>query len=663
MKFDIATYSSVLIANRGEIASRIIKTAKKCGLKTIAVYTQADQNSPHVKLADVAILIGDGSVIDSYLSIPKIINAALSSKAESIHPGYGFLSENAAFAIACEKNNIIFIGPKPHSIKIMGNKAEAKKLVSAAGVTCIPGSDLIVKTPSEISSIASKVGYPLMIKAAAGGGGKGMRLVNHEKELHSALKLAKAEGLNSFGSDEVILERAIISARHVEIQIFGDSFGNVIHLGERDCSVQRRHQKVVEEAPCPVMNQKLRQSMGEIAVKVAKMIQYLGAGTVEFLLDDTENFYFLEMNTRLQVEHPVTELVTNLDLVHLQFLIADGQVLPVNQDDINFTGHAIEIRLYAEDPTKEFLPCSGPLHIWNIKESQGVRVDNGADDNSFVTPFYDPMLAKVIGHGATRTDALNNLIGALENTSIFGVRNNRNFLLHMLKQKKFRDGLATTSFLEEIYPTGFTDQAPSQTEYALVAALIYKKKLDQHLREAPSVQDELVGWSSKGSLNSTLLIRHSEEVKKVSITYQSQNRFLASLGVASFEVLLRDDEVRINGHLFPLLSFNNKLKDYQIITDETDFCFQEIYPSDKIAFAEKTGTLRAPMHGVIMDIFFTVGDTVKVGDCLMILEAMKMQHELIASIDGSVVEILTKKGNQVSVDDLLIEINPSSPEK
>ena len=663
MKFDIATFSSVLIANRGEIASRIIKTAKNCGLKTIAVYTYADRNSPYVKLADEAILIGDGPVTESYLSIHKIINAALSSKAEAIHPGYGFLSENAHFAAACEKNGFIFIGPKPHSIKIMGNKAEAKQVVSSVGVPCIPGSDPLVGTPDEISSIANKVGYPLMIKAVAGGGGKGMRLVKYEKDLHSALKLAKAEGLNSFGSDEVILERAIISARHVEVQIFGDSHGNVIHLGERDCSIQRRHQKVVEEAPCPVMGQKLRQSMGEIAVKAAKKIKYLGAGTVEFLLDETENFYFLEMNTRLQVEHPVTELVTNLDLVYLQFLIADGQALPVSQDEIEFSGHAIEIRLYAEDPTQGFLPCSGPLDIWSIKESCGVRVDTGVAAGNFVTPFYDPMLAKVIGHGPTRTDALNNLIGALENTSIFGVRNNRNFLLHLLKQKKFRDGSATTTFMEEAYSNGFIDKEPSLNEYALVASLIYKQKLSQHLREAKNVQDELIGWSSKGTLSSIFLIKHTEEIKKVSVTYQSQDNFVVNLDNYSIEVLLSDDEVRINGHLFPLLSFNNKQNNYQIITDETDFYFKEIYPSDKIASTEKTGTMRAPMHGVIMDIFFSVGDVVKAGDCLMILEAMKMQHELIASIDGSVVELLTQKGKQVSVDELLIEINPSSSEK
>ena len=658
MKFDIENFSSVLIANRGEIACRIIKTAKKCGLKTIVVYTHADNDSPHVKLADKAILIGDGPVTDSYLSIPKIINAALSSKAEAIHPGYGFLSENADFAIACEKNGLIFVGPKSHSIKIMGNKAEAKKIVSSVGVPCIPGSDLIVNTRNEISSIATTVGYPLMIKAVAGGGGKGMRLVNHESELHSALKVAKAEGLNSFGSDEVILERAIISARHVEIQIFGDSYGNVIHLGERDCSVQRRHQKIVEETPCPGISKKTSQSMGDIAVKAAKKIKYIGAGTVEFLLDDTGNFYFLEMNTRLQVEHPVTELVTNLDLVYLQFLIADGQTLPVSQDEVNFNDHAIEIRLCAEDPTKEFLPCSGRLDIWSIKETQGVRVDSGVTAGSPVSPFYDPMLAKVIGYGSTRTAALNNLIDALENASIFGVRNNRNFLLHLLKQKKFRDGSATTSFLEETYPNGFKDQIPSNTEYALVASLIYKQKLDQHFLEATNVLKDLIGWSNQGRTRTAFMIQHLDEVRKIHVTCQGQNNFLVNVGDETIEVLINNNEIRTNGNLFTLVSFNTSQNVYQIVTDETDFCFEEINYLDKIHQSEITGAIRAPMHGIIMDILVSPQARVKVGDCLIILEAMKMQHELIASFEGFIGEIFVTVGQQVSIDHLLIEIKP-----
>ena len=507
MRPTFETFSSVLIANRGEIACRIIKTAKKYHLRTIAIYTRVDEELPHVKLADQSILIGDGPIAESYLSIPKIINAALALKVEAIHPGYGFLSENADFAAACAKNDIIFVGPKPKSIKIMGNKAAAKKIVSAAGFQCIPGCELRKKTNSEISFLGNKVGYPLMIKASSGGGGKGMRLVNREEELHKELKIAKAEALSSFGSNEIIFERAIKNARHVEIQIFGDTLGNVVHLGERDCSVQRRHQKIFEEAPCPKMNKKLRQAMGETAVKIAKEINYIGAGTIEFLLDSNDDFYFLEMNTRLQVEHPVTELVTGLDLVYLQFLIADGQSLPIKQNEIELRGHAIETRLYAEDPANDFLPSSGLLKSWSIEELQGVRIDNGYFKGNLVTPFYDPMLAKIIGYGATRKQALNNLTCALENTSIFGVQNNRSFLLEVLKQDQFLNGSAKTTFLEEIYPNGFSNRSPSSTEYALVAAFIYKNKLEQQVLKSQKVHDELVGWSNSGRIKSTLLIK------------------------------------------------------------------------------------------------------------------------------------------------------------
>ena len=659
MKLNIETFSSVLIANRGEIAARIIKTAKKFGIKTFAVYTLPDKNSPHVRLADHAVLIGDGPIAESYLSIPKIIKVAVSLKVDAIHPGYGFLSENVGFAEACEKNKIIFIGPRPDSIKIMSNKTEAKKIAMGSGIPCIPGAALNTVDPKKISAMAREIGYPLMIKAANGGGGKGMRLVNDENELQKATVLAKAESLNSFGSDEIIFERALLSSRHVEIQIFGDSYGNVIHLGERDCSVQRRHQKIVEEAPCPVMTKKLRHSMGTFAVKIAKKVNYLGAGTVEFLVEENENFYFLEMNTRLQVEHPITELITDLDLVYLQFLIADGKALPLKQNEIKLKGHAIEVRLYAEDPAQDFLPSSGTLDIWSIQASEGVRVDNGVTAGSFITPFYDPLIAKVIGHGNTRVDALNNLIDALGNTSIMGIKNNRNFLLDLLRQKDFRDGLATTSFVEETYANNFADQSPSTAEYALIGAFIYQKKLMKHLLEIPNMCDELIGWSNNKNLKSTLLIQHSEEIKRLHVAFLEQNKFLVQLGNEHFEVFLIKGEIRVNEMLIHLVSFNTIRNMHQIITNETDFCFTEIYPSDKISVAKKTGSIRAPMHGVVTDVFVRVGDVVKSGDCLLILEAMKMQHELTAPMDGSVVEIFAKKTDQISVDDHLIEIQPN----
>ncbi len=659
MTLQIETFNSVLIANRGEIACRIIKTAKKCHLKTIAVYTLVDQESPHVKLADQAILIGDGPITDSYLSIQKIINVALALKVEAIHPGYGFLSENAEFAAACEKNDIIFIGPRPKSIKIMGNKATAKKIVSDAGFQCIPGCELSEKTDSEISSLGIKVGYPLMIKASSGGGGKGMRLVNHEKDLHKEVQMAKAEAINAFGSNEIIFERAIMNAKHVEIQIFGDTQGNVIHLGERDCSIQRRHQKIVEEAPCPKINKKLRQTMGETAVKIAKEINYIGAGTIEFLLDTDDNFYFLEMNTRLQVEHPVTELVTGLDLVHLQFLVADGQGLPVKQNEINLQGHAIETRLYAEDPANNFLPSSGELKSWSIQESPGVRIDNGYYTGNVVTPFYDPMLAKIIGYGATRKQALKNLTCALEKTSIFGVQNNRSFLLDVLKQDQFLNSSTKTTFLEEIYPNGFSRQSPSSTEYALVAAFIYKNKIEQQVLKLQNTQNELVGWSNRGNIKSTILIKHLEEEKRVDVTFLENNKFLVGYSGYKLEVLLGDGETRVDGRIISPLFLNKSENTFQIINHESEFHFEEINQTNKIDQVISTGTIRAPMHGMITDIFVNSGQKVKIGDCLMVLEAMKMQHELVACINGSVNKISTSPGKQVSVDDILIVIEPN----
>ena len=659
MKPKIETFSTVLIANRGEIACRIIKTAKKCHLRTIAVYTRVDQDLPHVKLADQSILIGDGPVADSYLSIPKIINAALALRVEAIHPGYGFLSENADFAAACEKNGIIFIGPKPKSIKIMGNKATAKKIVCAAGFQCIPGCELSKKTNSEIVLLGNKVGYPLMIKASSGGGGKGMRLVTREEDLQKELKIAKAEALSSFGSNEIIFERAIMHARHIEIQVFGDTKGNLIHLGERDCSVQRRHQKIFEEAPCPKVNKKLRQAMGETAVKIAREIDYISAGTIEFLLDSNNNFYFLEMNTRLQVEHPVTELVTGLDLVYLQFLIADGQDLPIKQNEIELKGHAIETRLYAEDPANDFLPSSGQLKSWNIQRSRGVRIENGYSPGNVVTPFYDPMLAKIIGYGDTRKQALKNLTCALENSSIFGIQNNRSFLLAVLKQDQFLNGSAKTTFLEEIYPDGFSVQSPSPTEFALAAAFIYKDKLEQQVLRAQNIQNELIGWSNRGNIKSTLLIQHLEKEKRVDVTYLKTNNFQVAFDNDKLEVLLSDEETRVNGKIISPLSCNKSENTYQIINHESEFCFVEINQTNKIDQIVSTGIMQAPMHGVITEIFVATGQKVKIGDCLMVLEAMKMQHELIARIDGSIKKISTSPGKQVSVDDILMEIEPN----
>ncbi|MEM7459839.1 MAG: acetyl-CoA carboxylase biotin carboxylase subunit, partial [Pseudomonadota bacterium] len=443
--------SKILIANRGEIACRVMRTAKALGIKTVAVYSDADAGAPHTQLADEAVHIGASPVGESYLVIDKIIAAAQATNAYAVHPGYGFLSENAAFAKACAEHDLIFIGPPELAIEVMGDKARSKRAMLEAGVPCIPGYQDEDQSDATLIAAAKTIGLPVMVKAAAGGGGRGMRLVHKAKGIENAIKLARSEAENAFGSGVLIIEKAVRKPRHVEIQIFADAHGNVLHLGERDCSVQRRHQKVIEEAPCPVMTPELRAEMGAAAVTAARAVDYRGAGTVEFLLDADGAFYFLEMNTRLQVEHPVTEEVTGLDLVALQIAVAEGRALPLTQDDVQLTGHAIEVRLYTEDPENDFMPSTGRVLHWAPPEGEGIRVDDGIETRSDVSPFYDAMVAKIIAKGDTRPEALRRLRAALESTALFGPATNRDFLIDALSQPEFAEGAATTAFIAETY--------------------------------------------------------------------------------------------------------------------------------------------------------------------------------------------------------------------
>jgi geranyl-CoA carboxylase alpha subunit len=418
---EMKNFDSILVANRGEIAVRVIRSAQQQGYRTIAVYSEADEQAPHVALADEAVLIGPAPVKDSYLDAARILQAARKTGAQAIHPGYGFLSENAEFSRACEEAGVVFIGPAPEAIEIMGNKAASKRRMLEADVPCIPGYQSEDQSDEILLAAAKDIGVPIMVKAAAGGGGRGMRLVTDLAELPVALSSARSEAENAFGSGDLILEKAVMQPRHVEIQIFGDSHGNVIHLGERDCSVQRRHQKVVEEAPCPVMTPELREAMGKSAVNAARSINYVGAGTVEFLLDAQSNFYFLEMNTRLQVEHPVTEMVTGQDLVAMQFHVAQGYALPLVQSEVCLNGHAIEVRLYAEDTRNDFLPATGTAHVWSPPVGEGIRVDHGLRQGQEISPFYDPMIAKIIAWGEDRNIARRRLVRALQTTCLSGV--------------------------------------------------------------------------------------------------------------------------------------------------------------------------------------------------------------------------------------------------
>jgi geranyl-CoA carboxylase alpha subunit len=471
-------FSKVLIANRGEIACRVIRSAKALGYRTVAVYSDADAQALHVQLADEAVHIGPAKVADSYLRIDAILEACRKSGADAVHPGYGFLSENEAFATACADNGITFIGPTPKAIELMGSKRLSKIAMIEAGVPCVPGYEGADQSDAVFVREADRIGFPVMVKASAGGGGRGMRLVHAREELPAALATARSEAKNAFGSGELILEKAVIAPRHVEIQVFGDTHGNCVYLGERDCSIQRRHQKVVEEAPCPVMTPELRRRMGGAAVAAAKSVEYVGAGTVEFLLDAEGNFYFLEMNTRLQVEHPVTELVTGLDLVEWQLRVANGEKLPLAQDEITLTGAAIEVRLYAEDPGHNFLPQTGPVLRWIPADLPGVRIDHGMYTGGEVSPHYDPMVAKVIAYGKTRTDAARLLARAVEDSVLLGVNNNKRFLANLLRHPVFVSGDTSTAFIDQHFSQDISlrPAAADAESLAIAAALVLHRR-------------------------------------------------------------------------------------------------------------------------------------------------------------------------------------------
>jgi len=475
----------ILVANRGEIAIRVMRTAKKMGIKTVAVYSTADRNAPHVKYADEAVLIGEAPSSESYLRGDKIIEVAQRLGVDAIHPGYGFLSENADFAEKVEENNIIFIGPRSKAIRVMGSKLAAKEAVKAYNIPMVPGIDQAITDVSKAKEIAKKIGFPILIKASAGGGGKGMRVVNVEADLESQMNRAISEATSAFGDGSVFIEKYVASPRHIEIQVMADTYGNVVHLFERECSVQRRHQKVVEEAPSAVLTPELRAQMGEAAVKVAKACDYVGAGTVEFLLDDALNFYFLEMNTRLQVEHPVTELISQTDLVELQIRVARGEKLPMRQEELKITGHALELRVYAEDSLNDFLPSVGTLEVYKLPVGKNIRVDNGFEEGMEIPIYYDPMLSKLITYGQTRAEAIELMLKAISEYKIEGIQTTLPFGKFVCEHEAFRSGSFDTHFVQQYYsPEALLEQ---QQEEAKIAALVALKQYieDQQLLRLP----------------------------------------------------------------------------------------------------------------------------------------------------------------------------------
>ena len=660
-------FNSILIANRGEIACRVIKTAKQLGYRTIAVYSDADAGAPHVQLADDAVRIGPGPVGESYLLAENILAAATTSGAESIHPGYGFLSENSAFAEAVESAGLVFIGPTCEAIDVMGNKAESKRRMIEAGVPCVPGYEGHDQTDEALLAEGNKIALPLMVKAAAGGGGRGMRLVQDYAELANAIKLARAEAESAFGSGELILEKAIIQPRHVEIQVFADTFGNTVHLGERDCSVQRRHQKVIEEAPCPIMTPELREQMGQSAIDAAKSVNYRGAGTVEFLLDASGAFYFLEMNTRLQVEHPVTELITGLDLVALQISVAQGEALSITQDDVHLEGHAIEVRLYTEDPSLDFLPASGPVDLWQPADGVGIRIDAGIVSGQDISPFYDPMVAKVIGYGPDRESARLRLIGALKETVLFGTPNNKRFLIQCLEKQCFIDGTATTAFIAEEFSGEDLQVAPPSFADSAVAAVIelameHKKLFDRSVLVSASLKN----WASASAIISRKQYQFADLTRDLGITPEGLETYrVFDVGGVETDVEItvlamdkQNASLRVDGTILAVTSMSSVKGQLHCSIEGRDALFKDMIILDGMSDVNVGGgRVTAPMHGLLLEVLVEPGDPVVKGQTLAVLEAMKMHYEIQAEIDGTVAEVSAMAGKQVAVDDVLIEID------
>lgn len=625
-------FSSILIANRGEIACRVIRTAKELGLRTIAVYSDADADAPHALMADQAVRIGPAPVGESYLKVDAILEAAKATGADAIHPGYGFLSENAGFAEAASAAGVAFIGPPADAIRVMGDKAGAKRAMIAAGVPCVPGYQGEDQSDARLIEEAAKIGFPVMVKASAGGGGRGMRFVAAEGDLPEALRLARSEAKSAFGSDELIIEKAVMRPRHVEVQVFADAHGTTIHLGERDCSVQRRHQKVVEEAPCPVMTPALREAMGAAAVAAAEAVDYRGAGTVEFLLDASGDFYFLEMNTRLQVEHPVTEMITGLDLVALQIAVAEGRPLGLTQNDVRLNGHAIEVRLYAEDPANDFLPSTGLIQLW--RPAPGARTDAGVAEGGEVSPYYDPMLAKIIAHGPTRDEARRRLIRALEETALVGPANNRTFLIDILEAEAFAVGEATTAFIEETWPEGVAATPPSPELTATAAAMLLQAERDAALAVAGRVSPETLGWRSDRPAETRIRLSDGGEAQDLAARPTATGWIVGAEEIA----------VDLSSHCAARITDDGALA---LSLGRESGLFRRVKPGGETEAGAASGAIVAPMPGLLVELNVAPGDRVEQGQTVAVIEAMKMRHRIVASVSGEVAEVTAEAGDQL----------------
>ena len=647
--------TKILIANRGEIAVRVMRTARDLGYRTVAVYSEVDADALHVREADQAVCIGPAAVGESYLVADKILAAAKQTGADAIHPGYGFLSENADFSEACEAAGIAFIGPRAEAINLMGSKRLSKIAMLEAGVPCIPGYQGADQSEAVLLAEAEGIGFPLMVKASAGGGGRGMRLVFKQSELAEQIRTARSEAENAFGNGELILERAVIEPRHIEIQVFADAHGNAIYLGERDCSIQRRHQKVVEEAPSPFVDPDLRQRMGEAAVNAAKACNYRGAGTVEFLVDKDKNFYFLEMNTRLQVEHPVTELITGLDLVAWQLKVAAGETLPLTQDQVELKGHAVEVRLYAEDPRNNFMPQTGQVRLWNFPERAGIRMDHGIQSGQEVSPFYDPMIAKVIAYGDNRAEAIRRLASAVQDTQLLGMNNNKLFLQNVLRHKVFAAGFATTAFIEQHFSAdaSMDQKQPSNATLAKAALLYFQRGIN-------AGQDKNFHWSRAVAQNYVYKLEFDGQSTVVTLS-EKEHHFEITVGedrsVLEFVSLDKNCCVFVERGVRETLHYAFDDKTLYLDDGTGHFIIEDAtHRPATAAGSAGSGQAKASMDGVIVEVLVKEGDSVEVGQTLVVLEAMKMEHPIKAGISGTVATISCETGQQVKSKQLLVTV-------
>jgi geranyl-CoA carboxylase alpha subunit len=648
----LTPFRKILIANRGEIALRVMRTAGRLGYETVAVYSTADANARHVRAADQAVWIGESQPSQSYLRIDAIIEAAKASGADAVHPGYGFLAENADFAKACRDAGLAFIGPSPEAIHAMGNKAGAKDIMQKAGVPCVPGYQGEDQSDATMLTAAKRIGFPVMIKAVAGGGGRGMRLVPNDAAFPDALRAARSEAQNAFGDPNVILERAIVQPRHIEIQVFGDRHGNAIHLGERDCSVQRRHQKLIEEAPSPAVSQELRARMGATAVAAVNAIGYEGAGTLEFLLDAAGNYYFMEMNTRLQVEHPVTEAITGLDLVELQLRVAGGEPLPLKQEDVSFSGHAIEVRLCAEDAAHGFMPQSGRMLRW--ERPSELRVEDALESGSEIPPFYDSMIAKVISHGTTRDEARRRLAMGLAQMTALGVTTNQSFLARCLDHPAFAAGQATTAFIEEHSADLLGAKLDDGLRAAVAALLVHVSAIGPvHVRQGGALAHGYaipLRFDLDGHVIEPTVRRERGDVFRIA-NGQEHALTLRSIedGAIHFThdgVLAPADVVRDGTSLF--FKFDG------ITSQVHDLSHAAVL---KAGEAGSDGKLRASMNGRVVSVLAKAGDTVTAGAPIIVLEAMKMQHVHAAPVSGTLAALNAAEGDQVTTGFVIAEID------